>query len=115
MNLAMIGSYHGTKPEINVRVEKEREVIGLEYPYVFVNVSFSIRNSSIYSEMKTDNVYGLFMDCDFSSFSPTRTTESQKDTYKKEYESYESKVKEKLKNRNDPEEIEEQKKLRFDG
>ena len=112
MNLAMIGSYHGTKPEINVRVEKEREVIGLEYPYVFVNVSFSIRNSSIYSEMKTDNVYGLFMDCDFSSFSPTRTTESQKDSYKKEYE---SKVKEKLRNRNDPEEIEEQKKLRFDG
>ena len=52
------------------------------------------------------------MDCDFSSFSPTKTTESQKDSYKKEYE---SKVKEKLKNRNDPEEIEEQKKLRFDG
>ena len=113
MNLAMIGSYHGTKPEINVRVEKEGEVIFLEYPYVFVNVSFSIRNSSIYSEMKTDNVYGLFMDCDFSSFSPTKTTDGQKETYTKEYE---SKVKEMWEKRheNEPQEIEERKKLRFD-
>ena len=115
MNLAMVGSYHATKPEINVRGEKEYEAIGLKFPYVFVNVSFSIQNSSIISEMKTDNLYGLFMDCDFSSFSPTKTTESQKDTYREyEYE-YESKLKEKLKNRNDPQEIEEQKKLRFDG
>ena len=111
MSFAMIGSYHGEKPEINVRVEKEGEVICLKYPYVFVNVSFSIRNTSIYSQMKTDNVYGLFIDCDFSSFSPTKSTEKEKDTYNKEYESM---LKERWEKRNEnvPEE-QEQKKLRF--
>ena len=110
MNLAMVGSFHGTKPEIHVRVEKEGEVIFLQYPYVFINVSFCIKNSSIYSAMKTDNVCGLFMDCDFSSFSPTKTTDSQKEAHKKEYESM---VKERLEKHDASLEIEEGKKLRL--
>ena len=33
MNLTMVGSYYGTKPEINVRVEKEGHVVFLTFPY----------------------------------------------------------------------------------
>ena len=109
----MIGSCIGIKPEINVKVEKEGEVIFLRYPYVFVNVSFCIRNSSIYSAMIPDNVYGLFMDCEFSSFSPTETTESQKAAYEKEFE---SKLKESWeKHKKSQAEVEEQRKIRFNA
>ena len=83
----MIGSFHGKKTEINVIVENEDEVINLDYPYVFINIYFCTRKSSIYSSMKTDNVYGLYMDCDFSSISPKKTTDVEQETYKRDVES----------------------------
>ena len=83
----MIGSFHGKKTEINVMVENEGEVIHLDYPYVFINIYFCTRKSSIYSSMKTDNVYGLYMDCDFSSISPKKPTDVEQETYKRDVES----------------------------
>ena len=83
----MIGSFHGKKTEINVIVENEDEVIYLDYPYVFINIYFCTRKSSIYSSMKTDNVYGLYMDCDFSSISPKKLTDAEQETYKRDVES----------------------------
>ena len=44
MNIAMIGSFHGKKTEINVIVENEDEVIYLDYPYVFINIYFAHEN-----------------------------------------------------------------------
>ena len=89
----MIGSFHGKKTEINVIVENEGEVIYLDYPYVFINIYFCTRKSSIYSSMKTDNVYGLYMDCDFSSISPKKPTDVEQETYKRDEESF---IKERL-------------------
>ena len=48
--------------------------------------------------MKTDNVYGLYIDCDFSSISPTKTTDDEKETYNREMESF---IKEQLRKKTD--------------
>ena len=73
MNILFVGSFNESRCIFNIY---DTENIGMElvlkFPYAFVNISFSIKNSTIrHEQILSNDKFGLFMDCDFSSKAPS--------------------------------------------
>ena len=72
MDIFFVGAFKEKRCTFNVHAHssKDGSVLLLPFSYAFVNISFSIRNSTIQHIQRSRDLFGIFMDCDFSSESP---------------------------------------------
>ena len=73
MNIVFVGSFNERRCIFNIHeTEYSGSELVLRFPYSFVNISFSIKNSTIrHQQILSHEKFGLFMECDFSSMSPS--------------------------------------------
>ena len=85
MDIFFVGAFNERRCSFNVHAhEKHGYELLLPFSYAFVNISFSIRNSTIKHVQMSRDLFGIFMDCDFSSESPVR--ESRETASKENFE-----------------------------
>ena len=92
MDIFFVGAFNERRCTFNVHDhEKHGYELLLPCSYAFVNISFSIRNSTIKHAQMSRDLFGIFMDCDFSSESPvreSRETASKEHFLKEHFEQF---------------------------
>lgn len=71
MNLFFVGAFNEKRCTFNIHTQETKGItLILPFSYAFMNISFSIRNSTIWHAQVPKDFFGIFIDCDFSSKSP---------------------------------------------
>ena len=89
MNFLFVGAFNEKRCTFNIQGHQHLgKGVSLLLPasYAFVNIYFSIRNSTINHAQVTKDLFGIFMDCDFSSKSPIRASTEDASKLKEQYE-----------------------------
>ena len=75
MNLFFVGAFNEKRCTFNIQAQETKGInLILPFSYAFINISFSIRNSTIWHAQGPKDFFGIFIDCDFSSKSPLNSS-----------------------------------------
>ena len=87
MNFLFVGAFNEKRCTFNIQGQEGKGInLLLPASYAFVNLYFSIRNSTIMHAQRTKDLFGIFMDCDFSSKSPIRASTEDASKLKEQHE-----------------------------
>ena len=84
-----VGAFNEKRCTFNIQGHQHQgKGVNLLLPasYAFVNICFSLRNSTITHAQMPKDSFGFFMDCDFSSKSPIRASTEDASKLKEKYE-----------------------------